>query len=255
MRVPPRAWIGIAILIGYLVIIAIVAALSGVPYEDVGTSAESIFRVTVPSFVIGALYLVVVTTALGWWRPALFERARSARRWPIIAPVLMLVVAIVSLAQTTWEDFDATFLLALLLLGIGVGFCEELVARGTLLVGLRSRYREVWVWLWSSVLFGAMHLLNVLSGSPLDKALPQVLVAFGSGTVFYILRRTTGSLVWAMALHGLWDISVFTVGHNDATVPFAGLATPVVAILGLAVVAWVIKDADERVPVSSRAVA
>ncbi|MFD6176375.1 MULTISPECIES: CPBP family intramembrane glutamic endopeptidase [unclassified Isoptericola] len=236
-----------AVLVGYLVIVVVVAEISGVPFDEVGASAESIYRVTVPSFVVGAVYLVAVTTALGWWRPALHDRHPSARRWPVVVPVLMAMLALVSFAQTEWSAFDASFLIALLLLGVGVGFCEELAARGVLLVALRSRYREAGVWLLSTLLFGAMHLANTVSGLAPEKALLQALIAAGSGTVFYILRRVTGSLVWSMVLHGLWDVSVFTVNFvDDETVPVAGLATPLIGLLGLAVVAWVIRGADER---------
>ena len=76
--------------------------------------------------------------------------------------------------------------------------------------------------------------------------LAQVGLAFASGTAFYILRRVTGSLIWAMLLHGLLDVSVFAVGHAPIGPAFGGLLGPVVGILALACVFWVIKGTNER---------
>ena len=54
-----------------------------------------------------------------------------------------------------------------------------------------------------------------------------------------------------MVLHGLWDFSTFAVGHGTAG-PLAALASPVymlAGVLGLIVVAFVIRGADERTDV------
>ena len=74
----------------------------------------------------------------------------------------------------------------------------------------------------------------------------QVVLAAMSGTCFYIVRRVTGSLIWAMALHGLWDVSVFAVGFAPLGTAWAAFLTPVIGILAVAVVYWVIKGADEK---------
>ena len=90
-----------------------------------------------------------------------------------------------------------------------VGFNEELTSRGLLLVGLRGSTREVWVALVSSLLFGLMHGINIFLGQSVGETIPQIGNAFLQGLTFYILRRVTGSLLWAMLLHGAWDFSVF----------------------------------------------
>ena len=173
MRITPRAWIGLAIYVGYVLVIYAVSKLSGVAYTDIGTSAEFTWRGAVLDLAVGAVLLAITTWLLGWWKPALFERKRSHHKWPIFVPALMLLVAVLNLFNTDWSKFDASFLLSLLALGIAVGFCEELMSRGLLLTAFRSRLPEVWVWLLTSVLFGAMHLINAALGlpsrTPLDK--------------------------------------------------------------------------------------
>ena len=246
MRVTPRIWIGLAIYVGYVLVIYVVSKLSGVAYTDIGTSAESTWRGAVMDLAVGAVLLTITTWLLGWWKPALFERKRSHHKWPIFVPALMLVVAIVNLFNTDWSRFDASFLLSLLALGIAVGFCEELMSRGLLLTAFRSRFPEVWVWLLTSVLFGAMHLVNAALGAPVVNTLGQVVLAAMTGTSFYIVRRVTGSLIWAMALHGIWDISVFSVGFAPIGAAWTLSLVPVIGILAVVVVRWVITGADEK---------
>lgn len=246
MRVTPRIWIGLAIYVGYVLVIYVVSKLSGVAYTDIGRSAEFTWRGAVMDLAVGAVLLTITTWLLGWWKPALFERKRSHHKWPIFVPALMLVVAIVNLFNTDWSRFDASFLLSLLALGIAVGFCEELMSRGLLLTAFRSRLPEVWVWLLTSVLFGAMHLVNAALGAPVVNTLGQVVLAAMTGTSFYIVRRVTGSLIWAMALHGIWDISVFSVGFAPIGAAWTLSLVPVIGILAVVVVRWVITGADEK---------
>jgi len=246
MRIPPRLWMGFLIWAGYVVVVFVVSALMGVPYTRIGASAGETWRGAVVDLAVAALLLAVTTSLLGWWRPALFERKRSRHVWPVFVPILMAVVALVNILTTDWSKFDASFLLALVALGVLVGFNEELMTRGLVLTAFRSRLREGWAWFLSSVLFGVMHLVNAALGAPLGGTLAQVGLAFASGTAFYIVRRVTGSLIWAMLLHGVWDVSVFAVGHAPLGVPFATFLTPVIGILSLAVVYWVITGADEK---------
>ncbi|KRA25789.1 hypothetical protein ASD65_16175 [Microbacterium sp. Root61] len=246
MRVTPRAWIGFAIWAGYVLVIISVTLLSGVPYPDIGTSAESTWRGAVLDLAVGGALLAILATVLGWWRPALFERTRAHHKWPIFVPIIMFIAAIMNIFNTDWAQFDASFLLSLLALGVLVGFSEELMARGLVLTSFRARFAEGWAWFLSSLLFGLMHLANAVLGAPLLASLAQAGLAFASGTAFYIVRRVTGSLVWAMLLHGLWDVSVFAVGHAPVSAALGSILGPVVGILALAVVYWVIKGADER---------
>ncbi|WP_239526069.1 CPBP family intramembrane glutamic endopeptidase [Microbacterium sp. B35-30] len=246
MRVTPRVWIGLTIYVGYVLVIYVVSRLSGVAYTDIGKSAEFTWRGAVLDLAVGAVLLAITTWLLGWWKPALFERKRSHHRWPIFVPAIMLVVAILNLSNTDWSKFDASFILSLLALGIAVGFCEELLSRGLLLTAFRSQLSEVWVWLLTSLLFGAMHLINAALGAPLASTLGQVLIAAMSGTCFYIVRRVTGSLIWAMALHGIWDVSAFSVGFAPLGPAWATFLTPVIGLLAVAVVYWVIKGTDEK---------
>ncbi|MEC5180143.1 CPBP family glutamic-type intramembrane protease [Arthrobacter sp. CG_A4] len=71
-------------------------------------------------------------------------------------------------------------------------------------------------------------------------AIPQVVIQFGLGSVYYLARRFSGSLVPAMILHRLWDFSTFS-----SNVPYAGLAAPFIGAAAVIVVV-VILCRDKR---------
>lgn len=250
-RVRPRVWIGIVIYVAYVAVVFGVQQIFGIPYTDFAKSGSNLFLGAGLSLIVGAVLLALTTTLLGWWKPALFERHRAAHTWPIIAPAIMVVALLLNLVSTDWGSYDGAFFAASIVLLL-VGFTEELATRGLLLVGLRSRLSEVWVWFLTSALFGLMHLANVASGQAIGPTLQQVALAFGAGTIFYILRRVTGSLVWAMVLHGLWDFSTFGLGHGTPGPLFAlgGVVEIVAIVIAFVGVAFVIRQADERIPAS-----
>ncbi|MGF0118155.1 CPBP family intramembrane glutamic endopeptidase [Promicromonospora sp. Marseille-Q5078] len=246
MRVQPKFWVGFAAWVLYLVVIVVIQATSGISYTDFGDSAENLWRGAVISLVVGAVVMAVVTTWLGWWRPAVRERRRTSAKWTIIAPALLAAALVGNVAGTEWASVGPDFILAALALGVFVGFNEELTSRGLLLVGLRSRTREVWVALISSLLFGLMHGINIFLGQSLGETLPQIGQAFLHGLLFYILRRVTGSLISAMLLHGAWDFSVFSIQVTDGSNPLAAL--PLLAgVVALATFWFAARDAHEGV--------
>ena len=101
MRVQPRAWVGLAAWALYLVVVVVIQATSGIPYTDWGDTAGNLWRGAVVSLVVGAVVVAVVTSWLGWWRPALRERRTTRAKWTIIAPALLLVALVGNLAGTT----------------------------------------------------------------------------------------------------------------------------------------------------------
>jgi hypothetical protein len=231
LRVRPRVWIGIVIWLAYIVIVFTVQQLSGVPYTKFGDNGSTLFRGAGISLIVGTILLAITTSLLGWWRPALFDTLKSPHRWPIVAPIVMAALALLNLAITDWSSFDLPFFGASIVLLL-VGFTEEITTRGLLLVALRSRLSEGWVYLLSTLAFALMHFANAFSGQAFLPTSQQVVLAFLGGTIFYIFRRTTGSLIWAMALHALWDFSSFAVSHGHIS-PFAGFTTILYGLTGV----------------------
>ena len=142
MRFAPRPLLGLVALAAYLVIIVVIQGTSGIPYTELSASAANLWRDPILSIAVASVVVAALATWWGWWQPALFERTR-ARRWTIIAPAFVLVLALFNLVFTKWSNVGADFVVAGLVVGVLVGFGEEFTTRGLLLVGLRGRMREV----------------------------------------------------------------------------------------------------------------
>lgn len=247
LKVRPRVWIGVAVWAAYVLLVFAVQLWVGVPYDSWGDTGSNLFLGAGLSLIIGTVFLALTATLLGWWRPALFDRERSRHRWPIFIPIVMALALVLNLLSTDWGSYDLGFFAASVVLVL-VGFTEEMANRGLLLVGLRSRLGEGWVWFITSALFAVMHLTNILIGAPVVGTFQQLGLAFLGGTVFYILRRTTGSLIWAMVLHGLWDFSTFAVAHGSpaSTAPLGGMLNLAAGVIALTCVPFVIRGSNER---------
>lgn len=225
MRVQPKPWIGVLIFVLYLVVFYGVWAINGIDYTRIGESADTLFRWYFMPLFAGAILLVVATSILGWWKASLFEK-QPAKRWPLVSALVVVVVAVLIFATKDVSEVEPMAWVWLVLGSLLVGFSEEMVTRGVLVVGLRGRYKEATVWLLSTLMFGLLHLPNAVFGAG-GAAVFQVFTAAAAGTVFYIARRCSGTLLVPIALHALWDFA-----------SFAGVATPqstTMASLGLGV--------------------
>ena len=94
-------------------------------------------------------------------------------------------------------DRSAGYLLALAMGTLLVGFSEEMLTRGTGLVGLRGGFGEPVAWFFSCLLFGLLHALNIFFGQAFGATAQQIGLAFFAGSVLYITRRVAGTLILA----------------------------------------------------------
>jgi len=245
MRVEPKPIIGILAFLMYIGIIAAITVFIGPDYDEVAASTENILNGVVIPVGAATVGIVALTSYLGWWGPALRDRHR-APAWTIIVPLIMLAMVVFNLVETDFGQLETSYLLVLAVGMLLVGLGEELTTRGVLLVSMRGRSNEFVAWLVSTVCFGLMHTLNFFFGQDLGPTLQQVALTMLYGTGFYILRRATGSLIWPMLLHAVWDFSVFVNGEAGELPAMNSLLTLVLYVaLPLALI-WAIKGAKER---------
>ena len=87
--------------------------------------------------------------------------------------------------------------------------------------------------LWSSLVFGAVHLTNALGHGA--QAVPQALAVSFAGYFFYLTRRVSGGLLVPAVLHGLFDFSILSSTVIDDRGYAGGLAAilayPLVAVI------------------------
>lgn len=209
LRVKPTIFIGVAIYAIYLAIFYATWAINGVDYLRIGESATTAKLWYAMPTLLGSAFVALAVTALGWWRVSLFDKEKSGPKWFWILPIAMILVIIGSYATTQVDNLSTQLLIWCLLGGLGVGFGEEMITRGSMIVGLRSKLTEGKVWLISTLLFSALHIPNVIFGLPLSQMPGQLILTFIMGSAFYAMRRVSGTLLLPIILHGLWDSAVF----------------------------------------------
>jgi len=251
MRVKPSALSAIVAILGYTVVVFTVWAAVGMEYDEVGDTVENVREGVVLAVGLGAVYLVIVTTVLGWWKPAIREPRKVGGGWMWSIPVLLLLGAVANLATTKWGEIDGVgeYVLWLAIGTLLVGFSEELLTRGLAIVGGRGSMHEKWVWVFSGVIFALLHVPNAFFGQSVGGTAQQVVFAFAVGLMYYVTRRLTGTLIVTMALHAIWDFSVFIQDHSglnleDKPVAAGGPVLYVTIILGIVALVKILKTGD-----------
>jgi membrane protease YdiL (CAAX protease family) len=213
MRIRPRPSLAWAIGIAYVFLFLGLEAVMGVGYDEIASSTGNIIRGIVVPLAVGTVVLAVVTTLLGWWRPVLRELPDGPPRpprWLWVVPILVFISVLLGIDYGNLGNMGGAMVLWLALGTAMVGFSEEITYRGLAVVGFRGGYSEVKVWLFSSILFGLLHGVNVILGQSAILTVRQVIFAFVLGSVFYAIRRISGTIIIPMVIHALWDFGTFT---------------------------------------------
>ncbi|QZQ55080.1 CPBP family intramembrane metalloprotease [Curtobacterium sp. TC1] len=218
-------WRSILLAAVYLLVYLGISQLIGLfvrPFIDLddlyGDPASVLLASILPIGLMGLL-LLLFARSLGWL-PHLFRR-RTARapRWMWIAVLITVVPPVMKLAGTDWSRFAPALVLAILFFGLCVGFAEELLTRGLTVELLEHHgYSERAVYVLSSVVFGLIHLQNLLGGGNPLLVFATVGYAMGFGAMMFLALRVSRWLIVPMLLHALTDPTTLMAagGLNDA---------------------------------------
>jgi membrane protease YdiL (CAAX protease family) len=226
------------VVIGYLAIIqggGRLAAAALDPGDGVTTTRDVLVNLWIP---LGAAFVFTyaVIAYLGWFGPVLHETRRT-RRWVWVVPIILAVCILAAIDYADLAEKDLGYILALLVAVMFVGFGEEGMFRGVGVHVFRAHgLTEGKVALWSSVVFGAVHLTNAFGAG--GQAVPQAVAVSFAGYFFYLIRRVSGGNILNSILHGLFDFSILT--GTSIVVDQAAYAGTLFAIVAYVVIAFVL---------------
>ena len=223
VRFQPSVGLGLLVYFGYLAIFYATWKINDVDFDTIGDTVESTKLHYAMPTLLGCAFLIVAISVLGWWKITLFDSFRSGPKWAWIGPIAMFGLACLSFAGVTWGNASSSLLLWSVLGAIGVGFGEEMITRGALLVGLRTHHNEVVAWFFSTLAFAALHGPNALFGQSVGNTAVQLVFTFIIGSLLWSIRRLSGTLILCMFLHGFWDSAAFLPGATGDD-PFPGSA-------------------------------
>ena len=184
---------------------------------------------------LSVVFVYAVVAVLGWWRPV-FVDDRPVQGWVWVVPLAFAIAIVLSIDYADLADKGVGFVVLLLLAALCVGFGEEGMFRGIGVTTFRvNGFSEGKVALWSSAVFGAVHLTNAISTG--GTAVGQAIAVSFAGYFFYLTRRVSGGLLVPALIHGLFDFSIQSGAADDTPYP-GGLAAiavyPLVAAILLA---------------------
>lgn len=229
----PNVQLGLFLYVGYLAIFFSTWYVNKVDYPRIGESIETIRLWYAYPTMFGSVFLIIALSVLGWWSIVLFDKEKSGPKWVWLLPIVMFLIIVHAFAQLNFSTISSELWLWTLLGALGVGFGEEVITRGGLIVGLRSRFSETKVWLYSTLLFSAMHVPNVIAGLPLETMPVQVVLTFIIGSGLYVMRRVSGTLIIPILLHGLWDSSIFITSATGGSASAISLLVYPLAIVSI----------------------
>ncbi|HWK93718.1 MAG TPA: CPBP family intramembrane glutamic endopeptidase [Luteimicrobium sp.] len=243
----PTTGKALLLVVGYLVFYLVVSLLVGQVFsgsidpDDLLSSPGSILLGVALPIAIGGAGLAWFAVRRGWWAGVVARQTVPARRWMWIAPVLVVVAVAAHLAATDWGSWSGGQIAAIAVLGVCIGFTEELATRGIVVKLLRDAgHRERYVVVVSSLLFALMHMVNLISGMKASTVLATVVYAFGFGACMYLSMRLTGTVWTAIVLHALTDPTTMlaTGGIDTSTSSDGGGATALALVATLALIVF-----------------
>jgi uncharacterized protein len=172
-----------------------------------GLAAKAFFPNYQPEFIalLGMSAVVALAlTLMGWWKAAGFNLPSEWRDAKVMIVPFLIVLGLPFLKGIKPNDAGT---LVYLVIGYALtGFMEEGLMRGIVLRLLKptGTTRSVVI---SSLLFGLMHIGNLLYRNPVI-VFAQMLGAFVHGISLSAIRLRTNTLWFPILLHGLHDLAL-----------------------------------------------
>lgn len=195
-----RILLSIVVLLGWLIINVGMSRLLSAPGIAM---TDFLMRGVNPMLAGSVLFLLASIWFFGWSDIGL-NAPVSARSLLILwLPAVFILLMAAGIVVIGPPPIRATgFILVNTLL---VGISEEVMFRGILFQALRSRL-SIWPAIGiTSLLFGAIHILNISWLGGISLAMLQAGAAFSTGMLLMAVRVRTRSLDPAIILHAAWD--------------------------------------------------
>lgn len=226
-----------------LISFALMAVFAGaIDSSDLLSTPMSVVLGIALPILLAGLLLIVFARSVGWLGDIFGRQRPRGAAWMWLAVVLVLVPLVMRVVGTDWSAWSIGLVLAILFLGLCVGFTEELATRGIVATMLRRGGRsERVVFVVTSVLFGALHFGNLISGQAINTVAVTVVYTFGFGAMMYLSLRITGSIIWPILLHAATDpTTIFATGAIDGHSAALGPADPLVVFAGFFNVVYIV---------------
>lgn len=213
------------LVLGYgcsLLFVLLEYALVTTGLSECGVWVDSCLRI-----VFGAAALVLLKIFYQDRFKSLFTRHIPAKTWLILIPFgvyCAVELLYFTIAKAYTMQYFGLFL-AVCVQQLATGLFEESASRGLVMSGMLDKWKDsvkgrIGMVALSGVLFGTLHLWNVLFSNDWESCLWQALYTALWGMFLAAVYWYAGNLLLCMSLHAVWDIAIriwdyFCVGINS----------------------------------------
>lgn len=221
-----------------------------------GTALPQIIRLDTNLQYVVTTFFLIASIAIGIFimkksRFSLFdygfrktERGSSRRIWWYIPLIAVEVLGVAMAGFSTKVTVQQYIILAFFT--VAVGFNEEIYFRGLALKAMEEKGRKKAI-IWSSVVFGSLHLINALNGKDALDLVLQIFFAFLVGFVLAEIVSITKSLWIAIIWHASHDYISYITNDARNIKALIILVIQVVILLVYAICIWKMSKTDDRV--------
>lgn len=118
----------------------------------------------------------------------------------------MLVISFANLCFGVYLNYSVLQTILIVIAMIGVGFSEEILFRSFLINTISQKNKKMAILL-PSIIFGALHLFNLVGGADLFATLLQVVYAFFFALMCSLFYIKTQNIIPCMICHALIDVT------------------------------------------------
>lgn len=199
----------------YVALLFGITKLFGVKYTEITKTTDNIKKGLLLPVSIVTIILTLFAVIFNWIPDVFTFSPRNENIILWVIPFIYVVGIFIRLQHAAWKDFTKKGLLYLFFGSLLVGFSEELLVRGVVVTALLdSGYTILLTGVISSVIFGALHIINYFNGQSFKITLLQVVATTLMGINFYVVFIITGTLWAPMLLHFIFDFSLLVQGGD-----------------------------------------
>jgi len=198
----------------------------------------------ISSKITECILAIFLLGTLSWWQEAGFVPHWHWRDFVPALPLLFLPLLMVIFQLNKLQFSNIPLLFFFAALAAMTGFAEETIFRGIAVHALQSKgfLRAA---LFSSLIFGLLHFVNLLQGANLLATIGQVIFAILIGIAFAGPLIYTGSIWPIIFIHAIQDfIAFWTTGGvtNTSSSSISDVLLPIVLMLPVAIYGiWLIQ--------------
>lgn len=164
------------------------------------------------------------------------ENKNTLRKAMYYIPLIAIEIIAILLLGFSWEITVKQYIV-LLLFVIAVGFNEEIYFRGIVYNFLLVKGSKTAI-IFSSIIFGVLHLANAFNGKNLTYLILQMIFAFLVGFVLAEIVNITKSLWFLIIWHALHDYIASITREDLGIKTTVALALQVCILLIYAIIMW-----------------